>query len=217
MGRKIRVTGKGKVAVKPDTIRINIEARGIFVDYAEAVEESTKQTKVLRQTMQEAGLNGEDLKTRHFSIETQYENYRDENNDYKSRFIGYQYHHMTTIQFRNDNEQLGQVLFALAKSKAEVEFTIQYTVEDQESIKSELLKNAVADAKKKAEVLADASGVTLGEIKHINYSWGEVEIVSKPMNRMMALGAGPSDSFEIDIEAEDIQLDDTVTIEWTIR
>lgn len=216
MGRKIRVSGKGKMAVKPDTISINIEAKGTYSDYAETLNESTKQTKILRQTMEQAGLKGEDLKTKHFAIETKYENYRDEHDDYKSRFVGYQYRHVTSIKFAKDNKQLGCLLFALANSKTEVEFTIQYTLLDQEKVKNELLTKAVTDAKGKAEVLAAASGVLLGEIQYINYSWDEIEIASRPMNRMMALGAGQTDSFDVDIEAEDIHIEDTVTLEWEI-
>jgi uncharacterized protein YggE len=37
---------------------------------------------------------------------------------------------------------------------------------------------------KKASVLAEASGVKLGNIPSIDYSWGEVDFVSRPLNEM---------------------------------
>lgn len=33
MDRIIKVTGKGKISVKPDTIRLNIEAEGLYKEY----------------------------------------------------------------------------------------------------------------------------------------------------------------------------------------
>ena len=38
------------------------------------------------------------------------------------------------------------------------------------------------DSKNKAEVLSKAAGVTLGDIQIIDYSWGEIDFVTRPMN-----------------------------------
>ena len=37
MDRIIKVTGKGKISVKPDTIKLNIEAEGVYKEYEQAV------------------------------------------------------------------------------------------------------------------------------------------------------------------------------------
>lgn len=59
----------------------------------------------------------------------------------------------------------------------------------------------------------------LGEIERIDYSWGELKIVSHPIEGFMtkSLLATPDDAYDIDIEADDIDVDDTVTIEWRIE
>ena len=101
----------------------------------------------------------------------------------------------------------------------EVEFTIHYTISHPEDVKNELLKKAVADSRAKAEILAESAGVKLGEIERIDYSWGELQIVSQPVEGFMtkSLLAKPDESYDIDIEADDIDVDDTVTIEWRIE
>ena len=71
MGRNIRVTGKGKLSVKPDTICLAIEAEGVFPDYEKTIKESADQTKVLRKLLEKSGLSGKDLKTKHFSIQAE--------------------------------------------------------------------------------------------------------------------------------------------------
>ena len=45
MGRNIRVTGKGKLSVKPDTICLTIEVQEVFPDYEKTIKESADRTK----------------------------------------------------------------------------------------------------------------------------------------------------------------------------
>ena len=212
MKRTIRVTGKGKILVKPDTIRLNIEAEGTYKEYILSVKKSAEHTNLLRETISKSGLDPQNLKTAHFGIDTDYESYHDKDGKYQRRFIGYTYTHNLYIQFPNDNEQLSKVLYQLANNEVNVEFSIKYTV------KNELLGKAVKDSKTKAEVLAKAAGVSLGEIKEIDYSWGELEICTEPMHGMrLAAPKESSGAYYIDIEADDIDVQDTVTIVWEIK
>lgn len=215
MERTIRVKGKGKISVKPDTIKIAITAESSYWNYDETIEQSARCTRILRDAMQNAGLDPKNLKTTYFSIDSEYESYRDKNDDYKEKFVGYEYHHLTYIQFDNDNKILGKVLYELAHCDVEVNFDIKYTVKDKEKVKNDLLEKAVEDATTKANVLAKASGVKLKEILNIDYSWGEIDIYSSPMDDWMVCEA--ASTYDIDIEADDIDVQDTVTITWTIE
>ena len=220
MERNIRVSGKGKLSVRPDTICLAIEAEGVFPDYEKTIKESADQTKVLRKSLEKSGLSGKELKTKHFSIQSEYESYRDKNDDYKRRFAGYKFEHHTEIKFPNDNEQLGRTLYELSHCPVEVEFSICYTVSNPEDVRNELLRKAVKDAIVKAEILAESAGVNLGEIKRIDYSWGELQIVSHPIDKFIMaepMLLEPRTSYDIDIEANNIDVDDTVTIEWEIK
>ena len=57
----------------------------------------------------------------------------------------------------------------------------------------------------------------------IDYSWGEIDFEVRPMNRMFMadecceqpmVGAG---RYDMDIEPDDIEVSDTVTIIWEIK
>lgn len=215
MERTIRVKGKGKISVKPDTIKITIKAEGLRWNYDETIEQSTQDTRILRDALKNAGLDPKNLKTTYFSIDSKYESYRDKNDDYKEKFVGYEYEHRTYIKFENDNKILGKVLYELAHCDVKVKFDINYTVKDKEKVKNDLLEKAVKDSTTKAKVLAKASGVKLKEILNIDYSWGEIDIYSSPMDDWMVCEA--KSSYDIDIEADDIDVQDTVTITWIIE
>lgn len=77
---------------------------------------------------------------------------------------------------------------------------------------------AVEDSKAKAKILAESAGVALGEIERIDYSWGELQVVSRPLEFMEELcSPAAGGSYDIDIEADDIDVGDTVTIEWELK
>lgn len=217
--RTIRVTGKGSVSVKPEITCLKITFEGVYKDYEETVKQSAEKTKLLREAIEKSGLPGEDLKTKDFSIDSEYERYRDHNDDYRRRFIGYKFYHRTEIQFPNDNKLLGRILYELSVCSVKVEFSIDYTVKDKDAVKREVLKRAVENSRLKAEIMTTAAGVKLGEVQSIDYSWGEINIRTSPieMLQMSSKSILPEPSYDIDIEPDDIDVADTVTIIWEIK
>lgn len=221
MERTIRVTGKGKISVKPDMIRLNLDLQDVRKTYEDALEMSTMQVEALKDCFEQLGFARSDLKTLHFNVDTEYENYRDKNNNWQQKFVGYKFVHNLKIEFDANNKRLGQVLYALAHTEVNPEFRISYTVKDMEAAKNQLLGKAVIDSIEKARVLTEAAGVQLGDIVTIDYSWGEIEFVSRPMERCMALAepccGDEIGSLDIDIEPDDIDVSDTVTVVWNIN
>ena len=217
--KTIRVTGKGQLKLRPDMTRITMNLTGTDPDYVEVLRSSSEKTEALQEIFDRFGFDRSDLKTLNFSVDTEYEGYQ-ENNVWKQRFLGYRFNHSLKLEFESDNERLGKILYALSHSIAEPQFNISYTVKDQETAKNELLEKAVKDAFAKAKVLTEASGNTLGEIQSIDYSRGEIIFEAHPVNRLMeakAMGAmEESASYDLNIEPDDIEASDTVTIVWEI-
>ncbi len=219
MERTVKVTGKAKVAVRPDRIRLMITAKGEKASYEEALGQSAEQAKLLWECFEGLGFQRSDLKTVSFQVHTKYENCKEKGN-WKQKFVGYEFRQELKIEFGVDNQMLAKILHGLAHSTVEPEFHIVYTVKDEESVKNHLLGKAVEDAKTKAQVLTEAAGVKLGKMISIDYSWEEMEIVSRPRGRMMALAASGdavADTCEMDVEPEDISVSDHVTVVWGIE
>lgn len=220
MERTIRVTGKGTISVKPDMIRLLLTLEDMYDTYDKTLEQSTVQVELLKDCFEKLGFQRSDLKTLSFNVDTEYESYQDFQKAWKKRFLGYKFVHRLKIEFDADNKRLGQVLYALAHAPIKPEFRINYTIKDSEAAKNQLLGKTVADSKEKAKVLTEAAEVTLGEIITIDYSWGEITFLSEPMDRCMSLAEEccmPNGSYDIDIEPDDIDVSDTVTVVWGIR
>lgn len=219
--RTIRVTGKGQIKVKPDMTRITITLEGLYPNYAETLRRSSEDTDSLKDVLAAFGFERTDLKTLSFNVDTEYESYKD-HGAYKQRFVGYRFRHLLKLEFDSNNERLGKILYALGNCDLKPEFRISYTVKDPEAAKNELLGRAVKDAKEKAAVITAAAGVMLKDIQSIDYSWGEIEFEVSPMNRLMKacapVPAACEDAcYDMDIEPDDIEVADTVTVVWEIE
>ena len=217
-GRIIRVTGRGQIKLRPDLTRLTITLNGTEKEYADAVERSSKDTDALRAALEPLGFERGSIKTLSFDVNANYEGINDRNGNYRRVFKGYEFSHVMKLEFPCDNELLGRTLYALAHAPVNAEFGLSYTVADREAAKNELLGRAVADAAAKARVLSDAAGVSLSEIRSIDYSWGEIEMAVRPMNRMMKSDCAQAEScaYGMDIEPDDITVSDTVTVVWDI-
>lgn len=218
--RTIRVTGKGNLKVHPDMTRITVTMSALDKDYAQTLKNSSEDTEKIRDLLSGFGFARTDLKTLNFNVDTEYESYR-EGSEYKQRFAGYRYRHTMKVEFESDNGRLGKVLYALANSEIHPEFNISYFVKDQEKAKNELLGKAVTDAKEKAAVLTAAAGLELKDIQSVDYSWGEISMEVRPMGRMLAANKmsaanGVEDGYSMDMEPDDINISDTVTVVWEI-
>ena len=219
--RTIRVTGKGQIKAKPDMTRIRITLEGVMPEYDKTLKASADDTELLKGIMEDMGFKRKDLKTLSFNVDTENESYKDKNGNWKSKFIGYRYRHIIKVEFPSDNKRLGRILYALANNNIlHSDFSFSFFVKDVEASKNELLGKAVEDARAKAEVLTKSAGVSLQEIVSIDYSWGEIDFEISPMREGLMLSecemASPAASYDIDIEPDDIEMSDTVTVVWQI-
>lgn len=221
MSRTINVVGNGRVSLKPDMINLMITLENKEDEYEAAVRGSAEGKAEIDELICELGFEKKDLKTQYFKIDTVYENYQDKDFSWKNRLTGYRYIHRMKLEFALDNELLGKILFRLSRCKGQPNFTIVYTVKNPEAAKNELLTRAITDSRNKAEILARAAAVELGEIQTIDYSWDEMAFESRPVNQMMVpkrcASYAADESLNIDIEAEDIIANDTVRVVWEIK
>ena len=222
MERTIKVTGTGKISVKPDITIVSLDFYDIAKSYETALKASTNGVNFVKEVLEKTGICRDTLKTTMFNVNSYYQSYKDKDGEYKSRFAGYKYSQTLKFEFDIDNKKLGKVLYHLSKLPISSNFRISYGIKNLEEAKNELLSKAIFDAKKKAEIISKAAGVTLDEIIDINYSWVDVDYRSvqydvceerMKMNKYM----NSNEEYEIDIEPEYIQKSDNVTLVYRIK
>ena len=216
MNRTITIKGTGKVSVKPDLIIITMQLESHDYDYEKTMKLAAESVNILQNAIIKAGFNKEDLKTTDFNIRTHYESYRDKDNNYKSRFDGYVCEQGLKLEFDFNTSVLSNVLTSIGKATVEPNLNIQFSVKDKDAINEELLIRATENARRKAEVLARASNVTLGDLISIDYNWGDLYLYSNT-SYMMENNCLAFKTSAPDIEPDDIEVSDTVTFVWEIK
>ena len=220
MTRTIKVTGKSNVQASPDYTRISLTISDTLQEYDLCLAKSVEDMNIIVECIKQFGFDRKELKTSSFDINRKTEGYRDKHDNWKYRFIGYEYTENLNFTFKNDNEKLGRILYALAHLSIIPEINISYFCSDVETIKNQLLELAIKDAKKKAELLTGASGVKLCEILDIDYSWINVTFESDNMKfcQPMALeDCCASAAYDVDFEPDDISTSDSVRITFRIE
>lgn len=215
-GYSIRVTGRGTLRLTPDTTCVTITLRGLAEEYNKALKDSAQDTETLRDLLEGLGFQRAELKTLSFDVNTKYENHQDDHGEYHQQLTGYEFTHSLQLRFPLDNVLLGRILYTLANSSVSPELRLSYTVRNPETAKNRLLTEAVKDAKTKAKVLSAAAGAHLLELRSIDYSQVPLDLEVRPMRRaVMAMAAANTEGcYNLDIQPDDIEVSDTVTMVW---
>lgn len=207
--RTIRVQGKGSASQAPDRISLFFSVAHPRPQYDKAVEGCNSRVEAIRAAASELNVTGADLKTVQFGVsdETQYESGR-------HKHIGYTATHHLCMELPVDQNLVGKFLASLAQRGAEPQVRIDFTVADSEALKQRVLADAVANAKARAEIIAKAAGVKLGNISDIQYGYSEVVISSNASD--INLESCCESEIAPDFDPKDVEADDTVTVSWEL-
>ena len=140
MEKLLKVTGKGNIKVVPDLTVVSVTLSKTENTYKNALESSNKESKILKELLNEVGINEKDVKTKMFSVEPHYAYYKDKYNESKSKVDGYTFQNRVDFRFDIDNKLLGKVLYQVSKCSTSSNVDISYSFKDVEGAKNLLLK-----------------------------------------------------------------------------
>ncbi len=213
----IWVSGEGKVAATPDiaVISLGIEAQAETV--AAAQEQAATAMDAVLEALEDQGVQDKDIQTQYFNI---YNVTRwVETPDYKGKeeVIGYRVTNMVTVKVR-DIEKAGEVIDAVVAAGGDLTRVnnVSFDIEDKTPYYEQARTIAMEYAKKKANQLAEDSGVTLGKITYIT----ENTYTPGPIYRNIAMdeAAGSyAPSVSTAISAGELELSTTIQLVYAIE
>lgn len=177
--KQITIKGLGYASQEPDQIELKLGLYTTEKLYDKAFQKAAAKVEALQAELTQATIPKNQIKTSRFNVSRKTESYRDEKDNYRTRFVGYQVSQDLVVVFPLDMKLLGQIIDGIDKSKAGPDLEIRFTLADPTDFQEKLLQNAAKDARRKAEVLAAAMEKRVGELQKIDYSWGEVRLYSE--------------------------------------
>ncbi len=166
--RAITVVGEGTVSLEPDLATINVGAEARADAVSEAKAQVDVQMAAITAALREAGIDEKDIQTSHYSIYYEQEPMpaMPEGSAPANRG-GYRVSTMVRVTVR-DVDRAGAVLDAVVQAGANQVSGVTFTVSDESTWQSEARAEAMADARSRAQELAELAEVELGQVLSVS-------------------------------------------------
>lgn len=164
----ISVSGTGEAFAVPDIATFSFTVSADAADVALAQTQVTGKMDAILQKLKDLGIEDKDVKTSDYSVWPRYVNVNAP--DYcitagypcpsQQKQDGYTASHTVTVKVRKTDDA-GKALAAVGGAGATNLSGLNFTIDDQDAVAAEARENAINEARKKAEKLADDLHVRL--------------------------------------------------------
>ena len=203
----IVVVGEGSVNVPPDHAQIRSGVTTRAKTAKEAADANSKIMSAVTAALRDAGIAAKDIQTSQFSIQPVYAQSEPRT---EPKLTGYSVTNQVIMKVQQI-AKLGEILDRLVTAGATDVGNIQFLVAEPSKALDQAREAAVADAKRKAELYARASGLALGHIV-----WITEDASFAPPMPMKALQAGAARGISVPISAGDDTLQARITVGFEI-
>ena len=160
--RTIEVGGEASVNATPDFARITLGVTTVGKDAREALAANAKSVSALIAAIKGEGVAAADIQTSSLSISPQFSNAA-QNSPAARSIVGYSVTDMVTVTAR-DISRLGPLIDKAVEAGANAMYGIAYGENNPSALLDKARPLAVADAKRKAEIYAEAGGAKIGRL-----------------------------------------------------
>jgi uncharacterized protein YggE len=173
---RIVVTGEGEAAVIPDMALLSLTVMREAPTAREALTANNEAMDAVIAAMKEAGIAQRDLQTAGFAIHPRYVYPEDGSQPQEPTIQAYQVMNTLSVRVR-DLSKLGELLDRSVTLGVNQGGEITFTNDDPTAVLAEARREAVEDAFAKGRTLAEAAGVSLGNVLEIS----EQSLVTPPI------------------------------------
>ncbi|MES2729825.1 MAG: SIMPL domain-containing protein [Pseudomonadota bacterium] len=190
-GTELTISASSDVKAAPDVAMITAGILSVAPNVAAAMKENTTQMNAMFAAVKEAGIAEKDMQTNGFSIQPQYMYAENQ----APRITGYQVSNNLTIKIR-DMTKIGTMLDTLATRGANQVSGPDFTIDNPDALMDKARAEAVAKARSRAEIYAQAADLKIKRITAISEQMMAPPMPVYKAARMEmaadAMGAGPA-------------------------
>lgn len=168
----LALTGSAEIAVAPDRARIG---SGVVTEGATAREALDANNAAMRRViaaLREAGVRDRDLRTGELNVAPRYSRPDRDDGDGAPRIVGYEVTNRLDVLVR-DLDELGTILDRVVDVGANRVDGIAFEVSDADARRDEARARALRDARRKAEIYAEAGDFALERILSVSEAGGD--------------------------------------------
>lgn len=204
--RSITMTGRASVGATPDRVEITLGVSSKAETAKDALTLNNVNMSHIIKALKDEGVEEKHILTSNFSIHPDYQHFKDGRT---AKVRGYKVSNNVRIQVL-DVKKLGPLLDKVVSAGSNQVHGIRFYVSNADQLKDKARKIAVANAKRKAKLYAEAADVKLGKVLVITES-SRGGNHPAPMARSLAVEAS-----SVPISGGEQQLSVSVTISWEL-
>lgn len=206
--RTVSVMGSGMAYLVPDIAYIYVGVHTEESSAADAVKENNAQTQKVIKALRKFGIDSKDIQTTNFSIwpQERYDPLTGAPSGQKTYVVD-----NTVYVTMRDLDKLGELLDTVIAAGANTVNSVQFDVADKDAALKQARADAVKDAMEKAQELASAAGLNLGEIQSIGFS------DSQPYPIFGGKGGGAAVEAAVPIQPGQLTFTVTVNVTYEIK
>ena len=209
---EITVSGTGETQVSADTAVISLGVSARDQDVLKAQQKVNETIAAIRKALTEKGVKEENINTEYINIYAMY----DYSSDQEQIAA---YNASSTLAIRvTDMDSTGTLIDVAFEAGANTLNGISFSASDTEEARAASLKKAVADARAKAEILAEAAGLSITGIETV--SEGGVYSYDNTVGNFRAKGVSAMETEEdagTVVQAAKLVVSATVTITFEAK
>lgn len=153
--------GSASAHAAPDMARVQLGADRVEPSAAEAFAATRALVERIRAALRSQGVPDDAVEESRLSLSTEYDGYGEER-----RFLGYRCDASFSVELR-DLAVLEPALIAATEAGANRVDGVVFTLADADGLIAQARRGAVEAARARAELLAEAAGVRLGAVVHV--------------------------------------------------
>ena len=198
--RTITVTGRAVVDMVPDVATLNIGVTREARRADEALAATSTAVNAIFAQLEAAGVAPRDMQTQGLSVQPRWSRQTD-NAQAAPRITGFVARNGVRVRIRVLDD-LGSILSAVVEDGANTLDGLQFSVADTDAALAEARAEAVQDGIGKAEQMASAAGLALGDIQSITEIGGSVRPEAVQMQAARMSDAVPIARGEVSLSAQ---------------
>lgn len=165
----ITVIGEGRATAKPDTAVATVGVETIGKTLGDANERNNAKMGALIKTLKASGVADKDIQTTSYNVAPERKYNRESG---PGEIVSFRVSNQVRVKFR-DLKKIGATLDQVVKDGANTVQSIAFQADDPTPIRARASAAAIAAARVKAEEMAKAAAVKLGEVLQISEVFGE--------------------------------------------
>ena len=213
--RNLNINGNGSQAIAPDIAYVNVGVHSETKTVQASVTQNNAEVQKVMTALSDLGVKAEDIRTSNFSI---YSVQKHDDNTGELLGTYYAVDNNIIVSVR-DLTKLGSLLDSAIKAGANNINNVQFDIADHTAALKAARDEALSNAMKQAQELADAAGVKLGDIQNINY-YDYVPTPAQPVYMDYGKGGGGDMSAaraEVPINPGQITITASVSIVYALK